>query len=129
MKKSRFKPIVFAVLLLSLWIGALGGQVASQAIIQRTLTILGTTDLHGNIWGFSYEDNKETTNNGMARIATYVQKVRAESPNVILIDNGDAIQGTILTCLLYTSDAADDLLCVYLGGRRILNKQKQKYNT
>jgi len=24
------------------------------------------------------------------------------------------------TCLLYTSDAADDLLCVDLGGRRIL---------
>ena len=27
-------------------------------------------------------------------------------------------------CLLYTSDAADDLLCVDLGGRRILNKKK-----
>ena len=26
-------------------------------------------------------------------------------------------------CLLYTSDAADDLLCVDLGGRRIINKQ------
>ena len=25
-----------------------------------------------------------------------------------------------LTCLLYTSDAADDLLCVDLGGRRII---------
>ena len=28
-------------------------------------------------------------------------------------------------CLLYTSDAADDLLCVDLGGRRILKKKKQ----
>ena len=28
----------------------------------------------------------------------------------------------IQTCLLYTSDAADDLLCVDLGGRRVLNK-------
>ena len=27
-------------------------------------------------------------------------------------------------CLLYTSDAADDLLCVDLGGRRTLNKTK-----
>ena len=27
------------------------------------------------------------------------------------------------TCLLYTSDAADDLLCVDLGGRRIIKKQ------
>ena len=28
-------------------------------------------------------------------------------------------------CLLYTSDAADDLLCVDLGGRRIIKKKKQ----
>src|SRR5680860_1871160 len=30
------------------------------------------------------------------------------------------------TCLLYTSDAADDLLCVDLGGRRIIKKKKRK---
>src|SRR5450756_2908853 len=30
------------------------------------------------------------------------------------------------TCLLYTSDAADDLLCVDLGGRRIIKKKKNK---
>src|SRR5450756_1552768 len=29
-------------------------------------------------------------------------------------------------CLLYTSDAADDLLCVDLGGRRIMQKKKQE---
>src|SRR5450756_2748317 len=28
-----------------------------------------------------------------------------------------------LLCLLYTSDAADDLLCVDLGGRRIIKKK------
>ena len=34
------------------------------------------------------------------------------------------------TCLLYTSDAADDLLCVDLGGRRIIKKSKtQKLDT
>ena len=27
-------------------------------------------------------------------------------------------------CLLYTSDAADDLLCVDLGGRRTIKKKK-----
>ena len=27
-------------------------------------------------------------------------------------------------CLLYTSDAADDLLCVDLGGRRIIKKTR-----
>src|SRR5450756_1170729 len=30
-----------------------------------------------------------------------------------------------ITCLLYTSDAADDLLCVDLGGRRIIKKKKK----
>ena len=29
-------------------------------------------------------------------------------------------------CLLYTSDAADDLLCVDLGGRRSIKKKKIK---
>src|SRR5450756_526341 len=37
-----------------------------------------------------------------------------------------AIRRVIIThhhvCLLYTSDAADDLLCVDLGGRRIIKK-------
>ena len=31
-------------------------------------------------------------------------------------------------CLLYTSDAADDLLCVDLGGRRIIKKKKPQTN-
>ena len=30
---------------------------------------------------------------------------------------------TSYVCLLYTSDAADDLLCVDLGGRRIIKKK------
>ena len=31
-------------------------------------------------------------------------------------------------CLLYTSDAADDLLCVDLGGRRIIQKKNKHKN-
>ena len=30
-------------------------------------------------------------------------------------------------CLLYTSDAADDLLCVDLGGRRIIKKDNKNF--
>ena len=30
----------------------------------------------------------------------------------------------IEACLLYTSDAADDMQCVDLGGRRIIKKKK-----
>ena len=34
----------------------------------------------------------------------------------------------MVTCLLYTSDAADDLLCVDLGGRRIIKKKTNNKN-
>ena len=32
------------------------------------------------------------------------------------------------SCLLYTSDAADDLLCVDLGGRRIIKKKNKAHH-
>ena len=41
----------------------------------------------------------------------------------------DSVGGVPLYfCLLYTSDAADDLLWVDLGGCRIIKKKKTKYN-
>ena len=43
-------------------------------------------------------------------------------------DGGLYLYGQLRLCLLYTSDAADDLLCVDLGGRRIIKKKKKKYN-
>src|SRR5450756_2934426 len=39
-----------------------------------------------------------------------------------VVEKGEYIPG----CLLYTSPAADDLLCVDLGGRRIIKKKKKK---
>ena len=36
----------------------------------------------------------------------------------------DIVEPFLYICLLYTSDAADDLLCVDLDGRRILKKKK-----
>ncbi len=65
------------------------------------ITVLGTTDLHANIYNWSYEDGKETEDFGMAKVYSVVEKVREENPNTILIDNGDTIQGTILSDDLY----------------------------
>src|SRR5450756_2238033 len=42
----------------------------------------------------------------------------------VTVSFDDSLHG--VTCLLYTSDAADDLLCVDLGGRRIIKKKKKK---
>src|SRR5450756_3203054 len=41
-----------------------------------------------------------------------------------LVPPDSITDGTRTSCLLYTSDAADDLLCVDLGGRRIIKKKK-----
>ena len=38
-------------------------------------------------------------------------------------------RNTFSPCLLYTSDAADDPLCVELGGRRIIKKKKPRIHT
>src|SRR5665811_1394428 len=38
--------------------------------------------------------------------------------------SNSAIYGRLYNCLLYTSDAADDLTRVDLGGRRIIKKKK-----
>ncbi|MCI8714803.1 MAG: bifunctional metallophosphatase/5'-nucleotidase [Oscillospiraceae bacterium] len=61
------------------------------------ITILGTSDMHSDIWGFDYANVEETEGTGMARLYTYIQQVREENPNTILVDGGDDIQGTIMS--------------------------------
>ena len=97
---KRLLPILLTLSMAASMLPAAALAAESDAG-EKHITILGTSDMHGNIWGFSYEDNAETANNGMARLYTYIQQVRAENPNTILIDAGDDIQGTIMTDDLY----------------------------
>lgn len=92
MKRSAFR----CLLILSVLLAALLFQ-AAMAEDTTHIVILGTSDMHGNVWAWSYEDGTETSNNGMARLYTYIQQVREENPVTFLIDGGDDIQGTILT--------------------------------
>ena len=85
-------------LLLLLLILAAGMWMQAAAAEDGThVVILGTSDMHGDIWGWSYEDGEETDNNGMARLYTYIEQIRAEYPVTFLVDGGDDLQGTILT--------------------------------
>lgn len=68
------------------------------------LSIIGTSDIHGDINGWVYESGKDYGNSGLARVATVVKQVRAENKNTILIDNGDTIQGNLLTDDLFNKD-------------------------
>ena len=49
--------------------------------------------------------------------------LRPDRPVVAAILDGEGDETLGHLCLLYTSDAADDLLCVDLGGRRIITKK------
>ena len=99
MKKHRSRRLLSLLATGALLVSLMPAAFASGS--EKHITILGTSDMHGNIWGYSYEDNTESTNNGMARLYTYIQQVRAENPNTILIDAGDDIQGTIMTDDIY----------------------------
>src|SRR5450756_2561513 len=52
------------------------------------------------------------------------EKVQLDEGDIFTITTED-VPGTKELALLYTSDAADDLLCVDLGGRRIIKKKNK----
>ncbi|MGW6791406.1 bifunctional metallophosphatase/5'-nucleotidase [Streptomyces chartreusis] len=69
-----------------------------------SLTVMGTTDLHGHVFNWDYFKNADYTDakgnaQGLARVSTLVDGIRAERGrrNTLLIDAGDTIQGTPLT--------------------------------
>ncbi|MFF3287598.1 bifunctional metallophosphatase/5'-nucleotidase [Streptomyces sp. NPDC003023] len=69
-----------------------------------SFTVLGTTDLHGNVFNWDYFTDKEFDDKahndvGLAKISTLVNQVREEKGrrNTLLIDAGDTIQGTQLS--------------------------------
>ncbi|MEI6509540.1 MAG: 5'-nucleotidase C-terminal domain-containing protein [bacterium] len=65
----------------------------------RTIRLLETSDLHGNVEGWNYFTDRASSSGGMARIVTYLNSVRAANPNTLIVDDGDTIQGTPLTYL------------------------------
>ncbi len=61
-----------------------------------SITILETSDVHGHIFPISYGTN-EYESSGLAKMATFIKQIQEFENNMILIDNGDSIQGTPLT--------------------------------
>lgn len=61
-----------------------------------TLNILLTSDIHGTVYPIHYQDNSQA-DIGLAKISTLIKKERSQNTNVLLIDNGDFIQGTPFT--------------------------------
>jgi 2',3'-cyclic-nucleotide 2'-phosphodiesterase/3'-nucleotidase len=94
MKHRKLSPFIYslATLVIMLALVLVGRSFAPERI---QITILSTTDLHGNINPIDYYTNKPD-NRGLAKIATLIKRIRKEQPNVMLIDSGDTIQGSPL---------------------------------
>ena len=92
--KTHKSPIVYSLAILTMMLALV--LVGRSFVPDRVqITILGTTDLHGNIDPIDYYTNKPD-NRGIAKIATLIKRIRSEQPNVMLIDSGDTIQGSPL---------------------------------
>lgn len=66
---------------------------ALNAATAQTISVIYTTDVHGAL--FNYDFVRDTiAPYSLSNVYTYVSAVRDTSKNVILLDNGDFLQGT-----------------------------------
>src|SRR5436305_8731680 len=71
--------------------------VLAAQTLTVTVTVLATTDLHGNLLPIDYVTDQPAAR-GLAKIATLIR----ETPHQLLIDCGDTIQGTPLEYVYQT---------------------------
>ncbi len=83
-----------AVLLLLSGCNSDNGKAAPGDV---NLRLIETSDIHSNLLGFDYYQNKVDHSLGLSRTALLIHKAREENGNNLLIDNGDLIQGTPLS--------------------------------
>lgn len=91
----RLRKLLAGGLAALMLVSTLPAALAAEG--DTTLTIIATSDTHAHVWGWSYEDGKESTSGSLAQVSSYVKSLRDAGENVILVDNGDTIQGTIMS--------------------------------
>jgi len=74
--------------------GDLFGRGAFAAQETYSFTILHTNDMHSRIDAFPMDGGRNQGMGGIARRASMIAKVRAETEHVLLLDSGDIFQGT-----------------------------------
>lgn len=63
----------------------------------ETITVVATSDIHGNVLNYDYNAATAPSKpQGLAKVSTYMNGLRANNPYTMLVDNGDTIQGTPL---------------------------------
>ena len=82
-------------------------EKANSAKATIDFKVLATSDLHANLMNYDYYTGSETNNSGLVKAATVIKEQKKQAnksskssvDNVLLVDNGDTIQGTPLANL------------------------------
>ncbi|PJG60712.1 bifunctional 2',3'-cyclic-nucleotide 2'-phosphodiesterase/3'-nucleotidase [Aeromonas cavernicola] len=75
-----------------------------------SLRLMETSDIHSNLLGFDYYQNRVDRKLGLSRTAVLIHQARQESPNHLLIDNGDLIQGSPLADFIHEQQLSQQWL-------------------
>ncbi len=90
--KFLFKK--YKYLLLLALISLVAGCFYLSATSSQKLVILHTNDMHGRAEPFDKHLNLRSVG-GLARISNYIKQVKRDNKNVLVLDAGDMIQGTL----------------------------------
>lgn len=80
--KKLLIPLLFSVFLI----------FSCKREYQQNIVLLETTDVHGMIFPYDYIEKKESSGS-LAAVAGYIKKESINASNLILLDNGDNLQG------------------------------------
>ncbi|HEY9053490.1 MAG TPA: bifunctional UDP-sugar hydrolase/5'-nucleotidase [Rectinemataceae bacterium] len=83
------KRLACVVLALMIAMGAFA-QTAAKSV---AITFVETSDIHGSVYPYDFVNAKATTTS-LAQVASLVAEERAANPNLVLLDNGDSLQGS-----------------------------------
>src|SRR5690349_10139408 len=73
------------------------GPSALAPPVATDLVVAATTDIHGRVRGWNYDENRPDPDVGLARAATIVDSLRDAAPGrVVLVDAGDITQGNAI---------------------------------
>ena len=80
--------LLFSILMM------LSNSISAQDTTQVTIRVIETSDIHGNLFPYDFI-NRKSWNASLANIDSYVKAQRDSlgNENVILLDNGDILQG------------------------------------
>ena len=106
MKKEKNKKILGMVLGILLGIFCMTGTLVQAESAPKDMSILFTHDLHSHFDSFSTElDGEEQEVGGFARLKTFIDTMKEEDADTLVVDGGDFSMGTLYQTVFETQAA------------------------